>query len=85
MPRTGSAEEKSRREEFQRWLLAVEGAAAGIVEVGEQLFKRGAPSDPALLRPYRLYKRLQAARTLPPGEVRVAMLHSMLVDAKPTN
>lgn len=81
-----SAEEKSRLEEFKRWVLAVEGAAAAIVEVGDESFRHGAPSDPALLRSYRLYKRLQAAFALQPGDVRVATLHSMLIDGgKPTN
>ena len=49
------------------WLREVEDAAAEIVELGDLLFARGEPSDPALLRRYQLYKRVKAAVALPPG------------------
>ena len=48
MRKKDSAEEKSRLEEFERWSLAVERAAAKIMEVGDELFRHGAPSDSAL-------------------------------------
>ena len=80
MSKDQSADDGAAREELERWLCAVEGAAAEIVEVGVKLFSHGAPSDPNLLAGYRLYKRVKAALTLPAGTVRVAALHSMLTD-----
>jgi hypothetical protein len=43
------------------------GAAPLVVSVGRVLFKDGEPSDPALQRRYRLYKRSEAASALPAG------------------
>jgi hypothetical protein len=80
MTKGPSADHRGSRDELERWLCAVEGAAAEIVEVGDKLFSHGAPSDPNLLGGYRLHKRLKAALTLPAGTVRVAALHSMLTD-----
>jgi hypothetical protein len=44
-----SAHNRAAREELERWLSAVEGAAADIEEVRDKLFSHGAPSDPNLL------------------------------------
>jgi hypothetical protein len=52
-----SAEERAAREKFEAWLQEIEAAAAEIFEVGDLLFRRGEPTDPALLRRYRLYAR----------------------------
>jgi len=44
--------------------------------VGDALFRRGEPSDPALLPRYQLYSRVKAALALPPGLERVTALHA---------
>ena len=67
------ADERARAIE---WLREVEASAAELVEVGDLLFARGAPSDPALLPRYQLYSRVKAALALPPGLERVAALHA---------
>jgi hypothetical protein len=53
----------------------VESAATEVVSVGHVLFKDGEPSDPALQRRYRLYKRLEAALALPAGPLRLEALY----------
>jgi len=53
----------------------VEASAAELVELGDLLFSKGEPSDPALL-PYQLYKRVKAAAALPPGPERIAALQA---------
>jgi hypothetical protein len=45
MTKGPSADDRGSRDELERWLCAVEGAAAEIVEVGDKLFSHGAPSD----------------------------------------
>ena len=60
----------------------IEAAAAEIVEVGDILFSRGEPSDPALLSRYQLYKRVKAARALPVGPERIAALQAAKIDRK---
>jgi hypothetical protein len=75
-----SAHNRAAREELERWLSAVEGAAADIEEVGDKLFSHGAPSDPNLLSGYHFTKRAKAALALSAGTVRVGALHSMLTD-----
>jgi hypothetical protein len=47
-----------------------------LVEVGDLLFRGGEPSDSALQRRYRLYKRVKAALALPPGSERIAALRA---------
>ena len=51
-------------------------SAAELVEVGDLLFSRGEPSDPALVPRYQLYTRVKAALALPPGLGRVEALHA---------
>jgi len=67
---------------IEAWLQEIEAAAAEIVEVGDLLFRRGEPIDPALLRRYQLYKRVKAAFALPPGPERIAALQAAKVDRK---
>jgi hypothetical protein len=50
-------------------------AAREVVSVGRALFKDGEPSDPELQRRYRLYKRLEAALTLPAGPQHLKALY----------
>jgi hypothetical protein len=69
-----SAEERAAREKFEAWLQEIEAAAAEVIEVGNLLFRHGEPTDPALLRRYRLY--VKAAVALPPGPERVAALQA---------
>jgi hypothetical protein len=71
------ADERARAFE---WLQEIEAAAAEIVDVGDLLFRRGAPSDPALLRRYELYTRVKTALALPPGPERVAALQAAKID-----
>jgi hypothetical protein len=54
----------------------MEAAAAELVEVGDELFRSGAPNDPVLLRRCQLYKRVKAAVALPPGPERIAALQA---------
>jgi len=63
-------------------LQEAEAAAAELVEVGDLLFRGGAPADPALQRRYRLYKRVKAAVAIPPGPERVAALQAAKIDRK---
>jgi hypothetical protein len=49
MSKNESAEERAARLKFEASLREVEAAAAEIVEVGDLLFRRGEPADPALL------------------------------------
>jgi len=58
----------------------MEAAAAELVEVGDALFRSGQPSDPDLLRRYRLYRRVKAALAMPPGPEHVAALHAAKFD-----
>jgi hypothetical protein len=78
MSKGESADERAAREKFKRWLQEAEAAAAELVEVGDLLFRAGEPSDPALLRRYRLYHRVKAAVALPPE--RVAALQAAKID-----
>ena len=64
------------RERFAAWLREIEESAAELIELGDLLFARGEPSDPALLRRYQLYKRVKAAVALPPGPERIAALQA---------
>jgi len=64
MAKDETAEERARAIE---WLREIEASAAELVEVGDLLFARGEPSDPALLPRYQLYTRVKAALALPPG------------------
>jgi hypothetical protein len=82
MTEDDSAEERAAREKFARWLQEAEAAAAELVEVGDALFKHGEPSDPDLLRRYRLYTRVKAAVALPLGLERVAALQAAKIDRK---
>jgi hypothetical protein len=75
-----SSDERAAREKVERSLQEIEAAAAELVQVGEALFRRGEPADPALLRRYRLYKRVQAALALSAGPERVAALRAAKVD-----
>jgi len=68
-----TADERTRAIE---WLHEVEPSASELVEVGDLLFARGEPSDPALLRRYQLYKRVKAALALPMGPERIAALQA---------
>jgi hypothetical protein len=63
-------------------LREVEAWAAELVEVGDLLFSRGEPSDPALLPRYQLYTRIKAALALSPGLERVAALHAEIGNHK---
>ena len=60
----------------------LEAAAAEIVEVGDLLFIRGEPSDPALLRRYQLYTRVKAALALPMRPERIAALQVAKSDSR---
>jgi hypothetical protein len=73
MGKDETADERARAIE---WLREVESSAAELVELGDLLFGRGEPSDPALLPSYQLYTRVKAALALPPGLERVAALHA---------
>ena len=73
MAKDETAEERARAIE---WLREIEASAAELVEVGDLLFARGEPSDPALLPRYQLYTRVKAALALPPGLERVEALHA---------
>jgi hypothetical protein len=64
MSKDESVEERAARVKFERSLREIEAAAAELVEVGDLLFRGGEPSDPALLRRYRLYKRVKATVAL---------------------
>jgi hypothetical protein len=75
-----SAHERTARERFEAWLQEIEAAAAEFVEVGDLLFSRGEPSDPALLPRYQLYKRVKAAVALPVGPERIAALQAAKID-----
>jgi len=74
MSKDESDEERTAPEKFERSLREIEAAAAEIVEVGDLLFRGGEPSDPALLRRYRLYTRVKAALALPVGPERLGGL-----------
>jgi hypothetical protein len=63
-------------EKFEAWLREIEASAAELVEIGDALFRRGEPSDPALQRRYQLYKRVKAALALPMGPERIAALQA---------
>jgi hypothetical protein len=76
MSRDEPAVDGSAQEKFGAWLREVEASAAELVELGDALFGGGEPSDPALLRRYRLCKRVKAAVALPPGPERVAALQA---------
>ena len=80
MNKDESEAERTAREKFERSLREIEAAAAEIVEVGDLLFRGGEPSDPALLRRYRLYRRVKAALALPVGPERLAALQAAKVD-----
>src|SRR5215510_15182216 len=56
---------------IEAWLQEIEAAAAEIVEVGDLLFGRAEPSDPALQRRYQLYTWVKAALALPMGPERI--------------
>jgi hypothetical protein len=66
--------------EFGGSLQEMEVAAAELLEVGDVLFKHGEPSDPALVRRYRLYKRVKAAVALLAGQERVVALRAARID-----
>jgi hypothetical protein len=53
----------------------VESAATEVVSIGRVLFKNGEPSNPALQRRYRLYKRLEVTLALPAGPQRLEALY----------
>jgi hypothetical protein len=80
MSKDESTDERTARQRFAAWLQEIEAAAAELVEVGDLLFRSGEPSDPALLRRYRLYKRVKAAVALPPGPERVGALQAAKID-----
>jgi hypothetical protein len=67
-----SAEERAAR----AGLREMEEAAAELVELGDLLFGRGKPSDPALMRRYQLYRRVKVALALPMGSQRIAALRA---------
>jgi hypothetical protein len=50
-------------------------ARAGLREM-EEVFGRGEPSDPALMRRYQLYRRVKAPLALPMGRERIAALRA---------
>ena len=58
----------------------MEAVAAELVEVGDALFRSGPPSNPDLLRRYRLCRRVKAALALLPGPERFAALHAAKFD-----
>jgi hypothetical protein len=72
MSKDESAEERAARARLQE----MEDAAAELVELGDLLFRRGEPCDPALMRRYELYKRVKAAVALPMGPERIAALQA---------
>jgi hypothetical protein len=80
MNKDDTAEERAARERFLGSLREMEEAAAELVELGDVLFGGGEPTDPALLRRYRLYKQAKAALALPMGPERVAALHATKID-----
>ena len=80
MNKNDTAEERAARERFMKSLREMEEAAAELVELGDALFRGGEPTDPALLRRYRLYRRAKAALALPMGPERVAALHAAKID-----
>ena len=82
MTKGDSAEERAAREKLIRWLQEAEASAAELVAVGDLLFRDGEPADPALLRLYRLYTRVNAAVPLPPGPGRVAALQAAKIDRR---
>jgi hypothetical protein len=73
MGKDETADERARAIE---WLREIEASAAELVEVGDVLFCRGEPSDPASMPRYQLYTRVKAALALPSGLERVAALHA---------
>jgi len=73
MGKDETAEERARAIE---WLREIETSATELVELGDLLFSRGEPSDPALVPRYQLYTRVKAALALPRGLERVAALHA---------
>jgi hypothetical protein len=75
-------DKRAAREKFETWLREIEAAAADLVEVGDALFQAGEPSDPLLLRRYRLFNRVKAAVALPPGPERVVALQAAKIDRK---
>ena len=68
--------EQAALEKFGTWLWEVGASAAELIQLGDLLFARGEPSDPALLPRYQLYKRVKAAVALPPGPERIAALQA---------
>jgi len=58
----------------------IEAPAAEIVEVGDLVFSRGEPSDPALQRRYQPYRRVKSALALPYGPERIAALQAAKID-----
>jgi hypothetical protein len=66
----------SERARAIEWLREIEESAVELAEVGDLLFARGEPSEPALLERYQLYMRVKAALSLPPGLERVTALHA---------
>jgi hypothetical protein len=77
-----SAEEWAALEKFAVWLQEVEAAAAEIVEVRDLLFRGGQPSDPSLLKGYRLFRCVKAAVAVPPGSEGVVALQAAKIDRK---
>jgi len=67
MSENESADERAARVKFERSLQHVEAMAADLVQAGDALFKDQEPTDPALLRRYRLYTRVKAALPLSVG------------------
>jgi hypothetical protein len=63
---------------FEHSAKELESTAAEVVHAGHALFKDGEPTDPALQRRYRLYKRVEAALAVPAGIKRVAALQSAI-------
>ena len=73
------ADERATREKLA-WLREIEAAATEIVELGDLLFIRGEPSDPALQRRFQLYTRVKAAHALPIGAERIAAMQAAKID-----
>jgi hypothetical protein len=60
-----------------RWRLReIKASAAELVEVGDLLFSRGEPSDPALVPRYQLYTRVKAALAMPMSPARIVALQA---------
>jgi hypothetical protein len=76
------SKDDSAQERALAKLHEMEAAAAELVFLGDLLFRRGQPSDPALQQRYRLYARVKAAVALPPGPERVAGLQAAKIDRK---